>query len=230
MAIQQKFAFPVAVSSSACSLALRHLRRDGKLAAFVIGMGVILLYWAIHILADAMARGQLLPAVWAAGSRRSSLARSLSPPWSGRPLIEGTCRSAASSRQSGTGVPVAGACAAHDVPRPRTSATSRVVLVVRVRASRCRSRHSRPYVTGIYLRVAALTFVGLSVSSTSRTSSIARLHLQRPDDGSMLFAYYWYASPQFVYYVLPLSVLIATLVTIGVLTRRASSRSSRPAV
>jgi LPS export ABC transporter permease LptG len=35
----------------------------------------------------------------------------------------------------------------------------------------------------------------------------------------MLLAYFWYAAPQFVYYVLPLAVLIASLVTIGWMTK-----------
>ena len=34
-----------------------------------------------------------------------------------------------------------------------------------------------------------------------------------------LGAYFWYATPQFAYYILPISVLIATLVTIGMLTK-----------
>jgi lipopolysaccharide export LptBFGC system permease protein LptF len=67
MAVQQKFAFPVAcLLFGLAGLALGITsRRDGKLAGFVIGMGVVLLYWAIHILSEAMARGQFLPAVWA---------------------------------------------------------------------------------------------------------------------------------------------------------------------
>ena len=35
----------------------------------------------------------------------------------------------------------------------------------------------------------------------------------------MLLQYLWYATPQFIYYVLPVAGLVATLVTIGVLTR-----------
>jgi LPS export ABC transporter permease LptG len=35
----------------------------------------------------------------------------------------------------------------------------------------------------------------------------------------MLGAYFWYLAPQYVYYVLPMSVLLAALVTIGVLTK-----------
>ena len=35
----------------------------------------------------------------------------------------------------------------------------------------------------------------------------------------MMGAYLWYLLPQYVYYVLPMSVLLASLVTIGVLTK-----------
>jgi len=34
-----------------------------------------------------------------------------------------------------------------------------------------------------------------------------------------LLEYFWYATPQYVYYVLPISTLVATLVTIGLITR-----------
>ena len=37
--------------------------------------------------------------------------------------------------------------------------------------------------------------------------------------GAMLLRYFWYATPEFIYYVLPISGLVATLVTIGLLTR-----------
>ena len=35
----------------------------------------------------------------------------------------------------------------------------------------------------------------------------------------MLVDYFWYVTPQYVYYVIPLAVLLATLITIAVLTR-----------
>ena len=36
---------------------------------------------------------------------------------------------------------------------------------------------------------------------------------------SMLLTFFWYATPQYVYYILPLAVLLAALVTIGLLTK-----------
>ena len=35
----------------------------------------------------------------------------------------------------------------------------------------------------------------------------------------MLLEYFWYATPQFMYYVLPISALVSTLVTVGALTK-----------
>jgi LPS export ABC transporter permease LptG len=35
----------------------------------------------------------------------------------------------------------------------------------------------------------------------------------------MMLRYFWYATPQFVYYILPISVLLSTLVTVGLLTK-----------
>jgi lipopolysaccharide export system permease protein len=96
-----------------------------------------------------------------------------------------------------------------------------VVLVVRVpRVGVAFPGILDRYVVGIYLRVAALTFVGLLclfyiADFIDRSAYV----FKGQTSAGMLLAYYWYASPQFIYYVLPLTVLIATLVAIGVLTK-----------
>ena len=39
------------------------------------------------------------------------------------------------------------------------------------------------------------------------------------DDGDCCCSYFYFQTPQFVYYIIPMSALVATLVTIGVLTK-----------
>ena len=59
-----------------------------------------------------------------------------------------------------------------------------------------------------------------SASSTSRRSSIwptSCFAARRPR--AMLLRYFYFQTPQFVYYVIPMAVLVATLVTIGVMTK-----------
>ena len=72
----------------------------------------------------------------------------------------------------------------------------------------------------MYLRMVALTFVSLLgifyISSFIDLSD--KLFKGRATIG-MLFSFFWFSTPQFVYYVIPIALLIATLVTIGLLTR-----------
>jgi LPS export ABC transporter permease LptG len=72
----------------------------------------------------------------------------------------------------------------------------------------------------MYLRILVLTFVSLLgifyISSFIDLSD--KLFKGRTTLG-MLLQYFWFATPQFVYYVIPVSGLLATLITIGLLTR-----------
>ena len=43
--------------------------------------------------------------------------------------------------------------------------------------------------------------------------------VQRERHGTQLLQFLWYSSPQFIYYLLPLSALVSTLVTVGLLTK-----------
>jgi lipopolysaccharide export LptBFGC system permease protein LptF len=76
------------------------------------------------------------------------------------------------------------------------------------------------YVAAMYGRVFALCafgLLGLFYVSTfiDRSDKV----FKGTATWGMMGAYFWYIGPQYVYYVLPMSVLLATLVTVGVLTK-----------
>jgi LPS export ABC transporter permease LptG len=76
------------------------------------------------------------------------------------------------------------------------------------------------YVAAMYGRVFALCacgLLGLFYVSTfiDRSDKV----FKGTATWGMMGAYFWYIGPQYIYYVLPMSVLLATLVTVGVLTK-----------
>jgi LPS export ABC transporter permease LptG len=76
------------------------------------------------------------------------------------------------------------------------------------------------YVTSLYLRVFLLAFVGMLVLFYVATFiDLSDKLFKGQATGRMLLEYFAYSTPQYVYYVLPLAVLIATLVTVGLLTK-----------
>src|SRR5690606_27795073 len=64
MTIHRKFSIPIACFVFALlGLALgASNRKDGKLASFVLGIGVIFVYYVIMFMAQAMTKGHLMPA------------------------------------------------------------------------------------------------------------------------------------------------------------------------
>ncbi len=105
--------------------------------------------------------------------------------------------------------------------RPRPPHRKGVVLVIRVPQGWLpRLRLLDAYVSKAYLRIAALAFAGMLgifyIASFIDWSD----NLFKGQATSMQLALFmWYSTPQYVYYVLPLAALVATLVTIGLLTR-----------
>ncbi len=76
------------------------------------------------------------------------------------------------------------------------------------------------YVAASYVRVLALAAVGVAgIFYISTFLDLSDKVFRGQATWGMLGAYFWYATPQYVYYILPLSVLLATLVTIGLLTK-----------
>ena len=215
MAIHRKFAIPVAcLVFGVIGLALGATnRRDGKLGSFVFGLGVIFAYYIPLTLGPALAKGHLLPpwlAVWLPNIILSGVGAALFF-W----------RSRAADQEFRLAVP-------HWLPRRKTAPIVRPsehVAAVEPAPTGFMSRLPRPsildrYVATVYTRVFALCALGLlALFYISTFIDRSDKVFKGAATWGMMGAYLWYLLPQYVYYVLPMSVLLASLVTIGVLTK-----------
>ncbi|HSL21547.1 MAG TPA: LptF/LptG family permease [Vicinamibacterales bacterium] len=220
MQIHQKFSIPAAcLIFGVIGIALGvTARKDGKLAGFVVGIGVIFVYWSLLIVAEAMTKGHVMPAAWSRWVPNIVLAplavaaliwrarwadAGLPLPWFRAPAPETTPAGA----PAGPTAPPA--------PRPRV----RVVLRVP------RFWVPRPtlldgYVARLFARVAGLAFVSLlGIFYIATFVDLSDKLFKKQATGGMLLQFFWYQTPQFVYYVIPLSVLLGALVTVGLLAR-----------
>jgi LPS export ABC transporter permease LptG len=76
------------------------------------------------------------------------------------------------------------------------------------------------YIGKLYLRIFGLTFMALlGIFLISNFIDLSDKLFKGTATGTMLLQYMWYATPQYVYWCIPLSVLVGGLVTIGILTR-----------
>jgi LPS export ABC transporter permease LptG len=111
-------------------------------------------------------------------------------------------------------------------PAGKGSRPAKVVLVLRVpRSVVDLVRLPRPtlldaYVGKAYLRVLVLAFAGmLGIFYIGSFIDWSDNLFKGQATSAQLAQYMWYSTPQFIYYVLPLSALVGTLVTIGLLTK-----------
>jgi LPS export ABC transporter permease LptF/LPS export ABC transporter permease LptG len=225
MALHRKFSLPVAcLVFGVIGLALGlQQARGGKLAAFVPGIGVIFAYYILEYQGRQMAKGQMVPpwlAVWspdlilgAAGvallfwrARSSDRPLRISIPerwqfWRRTPAGEtaGAPAEVASSVARGKGV----------------------VIVLRVPHMNLPSfRLLDGYVTRLALKVSALTFIGLlGIFYISTFIDMSDKLFKGQTTAAMLGQFFYYQTPQFVFFIIPLTILIAGMVTIGILTK-----------
>jgi LPS export ABC transporter permease LptG/LPS export ABC transporter permease LptF len=246
--IQQKFSIPVScLVLAAIGLALgASSRKEGTLASFALGSGVIFVYYVLLYTARAAANGgRLSPtlAPWIVnlvlglagaalvlwrtgasgeavripvprliGSRAASPAGTEGDGTSDASQVTGT----AAGSGTDTGGPNAGARA-----RVTAGRGGRVVLVIRVP----QIEWPRPnlldiYIIRRYLSVFLLTFVSLiGIFYIATFIDLADKLFGGLATGGMLVRYFYFQTPQYVYFVIPLAALLSTLVTIGVLTK-----------
>lgn len=215
MAIHRKFAIPVAcLVFGVIGLALGATnRRDGKLGSFVFGLGVIFAYYIPLTLGPALAKGHLIPpwlAVWAPNIILSLVGAGLFF-WRSRAADQEFRFTLPASLQRRTPAP----------PRRRDVAGLEDVPS----HDGFMSRFPRPsildrYVAMMYLRVFLLCALGLlALFYISTFIDRSDKVFKGAATWGMMGAYLAYLLPQYVYYVLPMSVLLASLVTIGVLTK-----------
>lgn len=224
MFIQQKFSIPAAcLVFGLLGLALGvTARRDGRLAGFAIGLGVVFVYYIVMYLAEGLTKGQMLPAVLArwmpnlvlapigvgALIWRARWAEGRFPLPTRLPRLFQWRRSDAPASASTRAAP------AGVTPR-------RIVLVVRFP----RFWYPRPtvldrYISTLALRILALAFAGLlGLFYIATFVDLSDKLFKGQATPAMLLEYFWYASPQFIYYVIPLSILVASLVVVGILAR-----------
>jgi LPS export ABC transporter permease LptG/LPS export ABC transporter permease LptF len=220
LAIHRKFAIPfVCVVFSIIGLGLGLTSgRDGKLAAFVPGIGVVFAYYVLDYLGRQMARGQLL-SPWLASWGPNLVLGAL-----GVALLLWRARGA--ERPLRFSLPVrwrrstqaAATPAAHARPSGR-----RVLVVVRVPHLNLRVPRVKLldyYVSQLFLRIVALAFCGLlGIFYISTFVDLSDKLFKGQTTAAVMAQYFYYATPQFVFYIVPLSVLITCMVTIGILTK-----------
>jgi lipopolysaccharide export system permease protein len=217
MAVHRKFAIPVAcLVFGVIGLALGATnRRDGRLGSFVFGLGVIFAYYIPLTLGPALAKGHLIPpwlAVWAPNIILSGVGAALFF-W----------RSRAADRQFRFAIPQW--MQPRRVVKRGTSGRG-VVDESSIGAPGLLGRLLPTptildrYVTAMYVRVFALCALGLlALFYISTFIDRSDKVFKGAATWSMMGAYLWYLLPQYVYFVLPMSVLLGSLVTIGVLTK-----------
>jgi LPS export ABC transporter permease LptF/LPS export ABC transporter permease LptG len=197
--IQKKFSIPFAcLIFGLIGLALGvSNRRDGKLASFVLGIGVIFSYYVLLWLGQSLVRGHVVPPWVSAWMPNIVLG--------GFGLLLFRWRDRAADR------PIRFAALARFMPSVRIPPLKLPMLGVLDR-----------YVATTYARVAGLAAVsmaGIFYISTFLDLSDKVFRGQGDATWSMLASFFWYITPQYIYYIVPLSVLLAALVTIGILTK-----------
>ena len=218
--LHRKFSIPVAcLVFGVIGLALGVTsRKDGKLASFVLGIGVIFAYYVIMFQAEAMAKAALISphlAMWLpniglglAGVvllcwRSRSAERRITIPLPRRRAGQG---SEVSSQAHRSGAPAGSGNRAAVGAVPRVWGLGLTLL--------------DGYVVKLYLSWLSLAFLGLlGIFYISTLIDLSDKLFRGETDGRTLLAYFWFATPQFIYYLIPVSALVATLVTIGLLTK-----------
>ncbi|HCH37692.1 MAG TPA: hypothetical protein DEU67_06690, partial [Acidobacteria bacterium] len=220
MEIHRKFSIPVACfifGLIGLAFGLSN-RRDRKISSFVVGIGVIFVYYVWMYVAEAAAKGSLvsphlamwlpnlalgLPALFFVWRRVFSVGDRLIPlSWS--PITTG--------QTSSQPVPATQTIGSRDEPR-KTGTIFFSPLLPRLNLL-------DQYVLGHYFKIMVLAFVGmLGIFYIATFIDLSDKLFKGETTAATLLEYFWYATPQYVYYVLPISTLVATLVTIGLITR-----------
>ncbi len=217
--IQQKFSFPVAcLVMGLLGVALGvHTRKDGKFASFALGLALIFVYYGLMTVFESLTKSQRFPALWARWVPNIVLG----------PLALGIIwwRSRKTERSLALRWPAALAArlgplepdAPPAAPRPHV----KPVVVIRLPAlGMPRPRLIDLYVMRQYIHVVSLAFVallGLFYIGTLVDLS-DKLFKSNVSVGTML-DFLWYSTPQYIYYLIPVAILVAVLVTIGSLSK-----------
>ena len=228
IALHRKFSIPFACivfGVIGLALGLQH-GRGGKLAAFVPGITVVFVYYVFLYLGTQMTKGQLVPAwlaVWAPNIvlGLAGLALLL---WRARSSDKPIRLSIPERLQfwkrqglSSAGTEVADVAAETGAVRRGT----KVVVVIRVpHFNLPSSRLLDGYVTKLALKIGSLTFTGLlGIFYISTFIDMSDKLFKGQTTGAMMAQFFYYKTPEFVFFIIPLTVLIGAMVTVGILTK-----------
>ena len=227
--IQLKFALPFACAVLALiGLALGvSNRKDGKLASFAIAFIVIFTYYVLLYMARAAAYGGLLNpslAPWIPNVVLGPAGIALLM-WRARSTDRPIFVTLPIRRLTAESPDAPGAAPAIDVTNlTRSTARTRpanVVIVVRIpHFNLPRPSILDAYTSQQYLRVFILVVLAaLGVFYISTFLDLADKLFRGSATTSLLIQFFYYQTPQYVYYIIPIAGLVATLVTIGVMTK-----------
>jgi LPS export ABC transporter permease LptG/LPS export ABC transporter permease LptF len=209
MEIHKKFSIPAACLVFALlgvALGASH-RRDGKLASFVLGIAVIFVYWGVMLLGQSLAKGHYL-SPWLATWLPNLLLGAVGVMALGR-------QAGAVRRRRSLAVPALPGIARRLRGLAGASVVSRVPDLTWLRPTLLDL-----YVGLLYLRILGLGLVAMAGLFYISTFIDLSDHLFKGTATTgMLLAYFWWATPQFVYYIIAIAVLLAAVVTIGALTK-----------
>ncbi len=199
--IHKKFSIPAAcLVFGLIGLALGATnRRDGKLASFVIGVAIVFVYYILLWLGQSLTKGQMLApwlAAWLPNIVLGLVGIGLFK-WRGR-VADRPMR-----------VPLPGFL--RKLGTVKASGRSRFFVPLGTLDR---------YVALTYLRMWGLSALALcSLFYISTFTELTEKVLKGDGTWTMLWTFMLYQTPQFFYYIIPLSVLLATLVTVALLTK-----------
>ncbi|MDP3716876.1 MAG: LPS export ABC transporter permease LptF [Acidobacteriota bacterium] len=224
MEIHKKFSIPVACFVfGLLGLALGATsRKDGKLAAFVLGIGVIFSYYVVMYGGEALAKGFWLPA-WLAMWLPNFLLG-----FAGIALLAWRSRSAGSPISISLPAWLSRRRASTDPSDTSTTTTTgvsaksgRVVVVFKVpQFSLPGPRLLDVYLARQYVRILGMTTVGmLGLFYISTFIDLSDKWFKGQTSLGMLAQFLFWSTPEWLTYILALAVLLSALVTIGLLTK-----------
>ena len=185
-------------------------RKDGRLASFALGIGVIFAYYVVMYMSEALAKGQLLSPHWAMWVPNIFFGLI------GLALL--VWRSKSVERRF-TLFSQTHATDDHDEDTPEQIGPTDTAVKINPKSISGFNLLDW-YVTKLYLHWVLLAFIGLvGIFYISTFIDLSDKLFKGQTSGYMLLEYFWYATPQFVYYVLPIAGLVSALITVGVLTK-----------
>lgn len=217
MLIHQKFSFPVAclvMGLLAVAFGV-HTRKDGKFASFALGLAVIFIYYGLLTVFENLTKGEMFPAAWARWVPNLLLG----------PLAIFLIwwRSKDAERSVALRLPpkVAARLATVGDEVDAPTAAGRPVLVIRLPSLHIpRPRLLDLYLLRRYLSVVTLSFVGLlGLFYIGTIVDLSEKLFKGSASTLTLIDFLFYSTPQFIYFLMPIAVLVAALVTIGTISK-----------